>query len=230
MKSRRAAFAALVAFVFGIGMSFLPAHAQDPIRLPEPRPAHAPKATTVTKTSAVVPKPPSGGYTKGRVIVLRGLHNVWSRGMDALAKNLEAEGVNVTLENHARWRRLADEAIADYKKDKNTAPIIIIGHSLGGDAALVMSNWIVHNGVPVRLIVAFDPVAQTHPVRGGVQEVINYYRPRGYGQKVTGTARFNGKIANVDLTDREDMNHLNIDKHEGLQAEVLAKTLTVLQE
>ncbi|WP_421725684.1 thioesterase domain-containing protein [Bauldia sp.] len=150
--------------------------------------------------------------------------------MDDIAEDLEAQGVEVILANHGRWRRLADEAIAAYKKDKNTAPIIIIGHSLGGDAALVMSNWMVHNGVPVRLIVVFDAVAQTHPLRGGIQEVINFYRPRGYGQEVKGSERFNGTIDNIDLTERPGVNHLNMDKDEGLQAEVLAKTLQVLQE
>ena len=42
------------------------------------------------------------------------------------------------------------------------APIIIIGHSLGGDAALVMSNWMVHNGVPVSVD---SPAGCSHPLR-----------------------------------------------------------------
>ena len=132
--------------------------------------------------------------------------------MDALAKKLEAQGVTVTLANHSHWQNIANEAIADYKTDKNVAPIIIIGHSLGGDAALVMSNWMVHNGVPVRFVVVFDAVSQTHPVEPGIAEVLNFYKPKGYGQEVVGSTRFNGKIINVDLTTRKDVDHLNIDE------------------
>ncbi|MCP4383496.1 MAG: hypothetical protein GY798_19115 [Hyphomicrobiales bacterium] len=230
MRSRRAVVGLLAAFILGLGAPLVPSSAQDSIVLPAPRPAHAPKATAASKTITTAPEPPAGGYPYGHVIVLRGLHNIWSRGMDALAKRLEEAGAPVILDNHSRWRRLADETIAKYKKDQSTAPIIIIGHSLGGDAALVMANWMIVNGVPVRLIVVFDAVAQLNPVMGGVEEVINFYRPRGYGQEVTGSDRFNGTIVNIDLTKRKDVNHLNMDKSEELQAWVFDKTMTILRE
>lgn len=236
MKMRRAAMMALAAFVLGLAAATVPASAESPIPVPSPRPAYAPKATAKAATnpakpatSVAIPKPPAGGYKNGRVIILRGLHNVWSRGMDALAKKFEAQGVTVTLANHSHWQRLANEAIEDYKKDKNVAPIIIIGHSLGGDAALVMSNWIVHNGVPVRFVVVFDAVAQTHPVEPGVAEVLNFYKPKGYGQEVTGSKRYKGEIINIDLTQRKDVDHLNIDEDEELQDDVLARSLAILQ-
>jgi thioesterase domain-containing protein len=227
--------------VLGLGAATVSSSAEETVPLPSPRPANAPKASvTVASAKAVpakatveLPKAPAGGYTHGRVIILRGLANIWSRGMDVLAKKFEAQGVEVTLENHSKWRQLANQAIADYKKDKNVAPIIIIGHSLGGDAALVMSNWMVQNGVPVRLIVVFDAVSKTHPVMPGVQEVINFYKPaagiRSYGQKVEPSSRFNGTIDNVDLTGRREIDHLNIDKEEQLQDEALAKSLAILK-
>lgn len=240
MMVRRAAALALAAYVLGLAATLAPSSAQDTVPLPQPRPASAPKAVakpasakSAPASAAVeLPAPPPGGYTKGRVIVLRGLANIWSRGMDALAAKFEAQGVKVILENHSRWKELANAAIADYKANKDVAPIIIIGHSLGGDAALVMSNWIVQNGVPVRLIVVFDAVAQTHPVRSGVQEVINYYKPlsgiRHYGQKVEGSSRYNGTIINIDLSEDRSIGHLNIDKQEQFQNEILAKVLTIL--
>ncbi len=237
MKSRRAAFMALAAFMFGLSAAIVPSKADDPIRLPSPRPAHAPKATApnatatkTTKTSTVaIPKPPAGGYKGGRVIILRGLHNIWSRGMDALAKKFEAQGVPVILANHSHWQFIANQAIADYKADKNVAPIIIIGHSLGGDAALVMSNWMAHNNVPVRFVAVFDAVSQGHPVEPGVAEVLNFYKPKGYGQEVVGTARYKGKIINVDLTKEKDVDHLNIDEDQQLQDQVLAESLAILK-
>lgn len=234
MTSRRAVMLALAGFVLGLAASLAPSIAEDQLPLPTPRPSYAPKGSdkivTTAKLSVDLPTPPPGGYKRGRVIILRGLANIWSRGMDELARKFEAQGVSVILENHSVWHKLADDAITDYRKDKNVAPIIIIGHSLGGDAALVMSNWMVQNKVPVRLIVVFDAVADTHPLEGGIQEVINFYKPHGYGQEVTGSKRFTGTITNVDMTERKDIDHLNIDKDQKLQDEVLAKTLTILKE
>lgn len=233
MTSRRAVLLAVAGFILGLAASAVPSFAQMQPPLPQPRPAHAPKGQVVTNAtlSVEVPTPPPGGYQGGRVIILRGLANVWSRGMDQLAKKFEAQGVtSITLDNHSHWQKIANDLIAEYKKDKSITPIIIIGHSLGGDAALVMSNWMVQNGVPIRLIVVFDAVAQTHPLEGGIKEVINFYKPHGYGREVTGSKRFNGSITNIDLTARKDIDHLNVDEDQGLQDEVLAKTLTILKE
>ncbi|MCB1489124.1 MAG: hypothetical protein KDJ88_16920, partial [Bauldia sp.] len=91
-------------------------------------------------------------------------------------------------------------------------------------------NWMVHNGVPVRLVVVFDAVSQTHPLDAGIAEVLNFYKPKGYGQEVTGNSRFNGKIVNVDLTQRKDVDHLNIDEDQQLQDEVLALSLNILKD
>ena len=165
----------------------------------------------------------------GRVIILRGLYNVFSRGMDSLWRRLNDLGVQTTLDNHASWRRIADKLITQYKTEKDVAPIILIGHSLGADASLVMANWLTLNRVPVRLIVTFDGVAVTHPVKGTVGEIINFYKPKGYGRRVETGKGFNGTLNNVDLTDRRDIDHLNIDKDPVLQEEIIAKVLEILK-
>jgi pimeloyl-ACP methyl ester carboxylesterase len=172
----------------------------------------------------VVPATANGG----RVIVLRGLANIWSRGMDRLAEQFEAAGVEVTLANHAKWNQIAADLIKQYKTEKNVAPIILVGHSLGADASLVMSNFLGLNNVPVRLVIAFDGVAETHPVIGTIQEVINYYKPSGYGRKVSPAKSFKGNLVNVDLTTKADINHLTIDKNPELQQETFVKVLETL--
>jgi thioesterase domain-containing protein len=227
MRSRRAFLSALAAFSVGVAGAGTFAGAETQVPLPTPRPQKAPNP------KAVLPTPPAGSvaagtYTNGRLILLRGLYNFFSRGMDAMAVKFKALGVPVILDNHSHWQSIADRTIRDYKADKNVAPIIIVGHSLGGDAALVMSNWMAQNGVPVRFIVVFDAVAQTHPIIGGVEEVLNYYKPKGYGQDVKAAPSFKGKIENIDLTERKDIDHLNIDKIEPLQEEVIARVMAIL--
>lgn len=231
MSSRHAVIA-LAALAMGLLAQVVAATAVESIPSPKPRPAYTPKASAVKASapaSAELPSPPAGGYKGGTVIIMRGLHNVWSRGMDELAKKFEAQGVEVILDNHARWQKYADQIIVDAKAGKDVQPVILIGHSLGGDAALVMANWLVHNGVPVEFVVVYDAVAQTHPVDYGVKEVLNFYKPKGYGQEVVGSTRFQGKITNIDLTERRDIKHLNIDKDEDLQTQTLVRSLEILK-
>jgi hypothetical protein len=239
MTSRRALFSALAAFLIGIVMlpEFAAAQVQVPNPVPRPKVVPNPKAALPVAPSAtskaIEPTTPvvAGEFTHGRVIVLRGLANVFSRGMDKLAKDLKALGVPVTLSNHSRWQMISAELIKEYKADpKQTAPIILIGHSLGGDASIVMSNWLAQNGVPVRFVVIFDAVAQTHPIIGGVGEVLNFYKPKGYGQEVKAAPSFRGEIRNVDLTERKDIDHLNIDEDPILQGEVTADVVRILTE
>jgi hypothetical protein len=238
MTSRRTFFSALAALLIGVVMlpEFAAAQVQVPNPVPRPKVVPnpkaalpvAPSATTKTAEPAVVV---AGDFTHGRVIVLRGLANVFSRGMDKLAKDLKALGVPVMLSNHSRWQTISAKLIEEYRADpKETAPVILIGHSLGGDASIVMSNWLAQNGVPVRFVVIFDAVAQTHPITGGVEEVLNFYKPKGYGQEVKAAPSFRGEIRNVDLTERKDINHVNIDEDPILQSEVTADVIRILTE
>ncbi len=228
-----------------IGLAALQGHALAQSQVPTPvlRPQKAPNpnaklpvpeaAATATAPAAKssVSVKPAGPFDNGRVIVLRGLANIFSRGMDKLAKDLKAQGVPVQLSNHSRWQMIAADLIKDYKANpKQVAPVILIGHSLGGDASIVMSNWLAQNGVPVRFVVVFDAVAQTHPIIGGVQELLNFYKPKGYGQEVRAAPSFRGNIRNIDLTDRKDIDHLNIDEDPVLQAEVTNDVLKILNE
>lgn len=244
LPTRFALLSVLAAFL--VGIAFLPTLAVAQVQVPNPTPRPQivpnPKAalptpavatTTATATAkttvAPIDIPAAGSYPRGRVIVLRGLGNVFSRGMDAMAKDLKARGVNVNLQNHSRWQTISAQLIADYRANPTeVGPIILIGHSLGGDASIVMSNWLIQNRVPVRLVVVFDAVGQIHPIDAGVEEVVNFYKPKGYGKEVKGSPNFAGTINNVDLTDRTDIDHLNIDKDPVIQQEVIARVMTIL--
>ncbi len=245
MITPRRAFLSVLAALL-IGIAGLPSLAAAQAQVPNPilRPQKAPnpnaklpvpETTNAAKSATPEAKPATppvaGDFTHGRVIVLRGLYNFFSRGMDKVAKDLKALGAPVHLSNHSHWQEISDKLIAEYRANpKEVLPVILIGHSLGGDASIVMSNWLAQNGIPVRLVVIFDAVAQTHPIIGGVQEVLNFYKPKGYGQEVNAAPSFTGVINNVDLTERKDIDHLNIDKDPILQAEVIARVIEILNE
>lgn len=243
---------ALVALALA-GLAFGPAIAQD-VPTPVPRPkipaavttapvTVAPTATApVTVAPAAKPattpptttKPPAStkhiDASHGRVFLLRGLVNVFSLGMDTLGRKLRAKDIPVRVTNFTNWHGYAAVLVDLYRSDKTLAPVVIMGHSLGADAAIDMGNFLAANGVPVRLVVAFDGVHDGHTVSPGVEEVINYYKADGVGKLVAAGPGFKGTLTNVDLTDRKEIDHLNIEKSPVLHAEVVAKLTEIFAQ
>lgn len=180
--------------------------------IPHPVLRHAPSAVTTVATEA-----------HGRIFLLRGLLNVFSLGMDTLARKIRAKGMPAQVTNFTNWRGFASVLVNQYRTDKSLAPVVIIGHSLGADSSIDMANYLGANGVPVRLVVSFDGVHDGHAVGAGIDEVINYYKADGVGKTVTAGPGFTGTLTNVDVSDRTGIDHLNIEKSPALHAEVLAK-------
>jgi thioesterase domain-containing protein len=110
----------------------------------------------------------------GHVYLMRGIFNVFSLGMDQMAYKLQAAGVAATVANHTSWRGMADDMIANYRSG-NREPIILMGHSAGADATISIARRLQEAGVPVALIVNFDPVSPD-PVPPNVKQVVNYRR------------------------------------------------------
>lgn len=151
----------------------------------------------------------------GEVYLMRGLLNVFSRGMDDIAGRMRAKGFDAVSYNHSNWQTYADDIIARSKTKQVSYPIIIMGHSLGGNAAPQMANYLVDHGVKVDLVVAFDPTE--HQIVGpNVKTVINYHLPNGRNTFDKGRG-FNGSLQNVNVSDIAGIEHTNVEKNNGLQ-------------
>ena len=179
----------------------------------------AERGTTDTAEAATI--------DRGHVYLIRGIGNVFSLGMDSLAAKLGAKGVRQSVTNHLTWTSLANKVIAEYKANKKLAPVIIVGHSLGGNAALLMAAKLGKAGVPVRLLVVFDATEAT-PVSSNVAEAINYYYPGGRGDALRPGPGFKGKIRNDDLKDLPGLKHMNVDESATLHKRVVAKVMSIL--
>jgi hypothetical protein len=161
---------------------------------------------------------------RAHVYLLRGLLNIFSLGMDTLADELNRRGVYATVDNHADWESLANSAAANYKAGKE-GPIIIIGHSLGADAAMEMANYLGARGVPVALVVPFDGT-QSFSAGPGVGRVVNLTQ-RDYAYMRRGPG-FSGSLVNVDVSSDPNIDHLTIDKSPRLHARVISEVLGVV--
>ena len=73
-----------------------------------------------------------------QVVLLRGIFNVFSLGLDDLAVQLKRDGIRAIVKHHSGWRRIARRIIAEAGKGRRTK-LIIVGHSLGANAALAMT-------------------------------------------------------------------------------------------
>jgi hypothetical protein len=153
-----------------------------------------------------------------RAYIMRGLMDV-STGLDELAAKLKRRGITAVVANHAAGPALAEQAIARYKSAHDC--VVIIGHSLGADAAIQMAETLKGAGVPVALIVAFSP-ASSRAVPGNVSRAVNYYQSNSFWNHVLSRgAGFRGGLRNVDLAKRDDIHHFNIEKSGRLHAETL---------
>lgn len=168
----------------------------------------------------------------GYVIVLRGLMNIWSRGMDTIAEELEARGARVHLDNHRYWKELALDLAKKYETDKSLAPIILMGHSLGANAAVLMAEKLGQLDVPVRLMVTFDGLSHEGHTKAAVsynvQQVLNFYNGKALGVEMVPGRGFSGKIDNVDVQGVPDSGHLKIDKNPEYQARAISLVMRVL--
>ncbi len=192
---------------------------------------HAAKARPVTVASAadVAPQPPRSldkaiAEPRGRAYLFRGVAGlIYSRGMDSLADRIRHAGVAASVQAYLVWRGTADQAIQDYHRDP--APVILIGHSMGGDSALSVAERLNNENIPVSLLVTYDPTRIADDVPLNVQRYINIYQSSNImgGGNVVQAARFHGHYASFNLKNHAELIHINIEKAERIQEQLVRK-------
>jgi len=107
--------------------------------------------------------------------VLLGLGNN-SPGLSEFGSRIGRRGIPTTIRNYGDWPALAQEAIQQYQSGRLRS-IMIVGHSLGGSAAVDMAAELGRAGIPVQLVVTLDPVGGSQ-VPSNVRRSVNFL-PRG---------------------------------------------------
>ena len=155
------------------------------------------------------------------VYLLRGVLNIFSFGLDDIAAQLRAQGIPVTVANFASWSSLADEAAAAYKSGR-IKTIVLVGHSSGATALPDMVAKLDQLGAPVTLAIGLDSVFRTK-LSGRVGRYVNFYIANGNGEPVAKTARFQGKLENVNVQDVPGVGHMSIEKNKIMQRKVISE-------
>jgi hypothetical protein len=157
---------------------------------------------------------------RAHVYLMRGLMNIFSLGMDQLAAAIAGHGIDASVNNHAEADAVISRIAANYRADHG--PIILIGHSLGADAVMLMAQSLDRMGIPVALVVPFDGTA-SYSAPKNVACVLNLTQ-REFAYMRAG-AGFHGKLSNVDLRGKAGIDHFTIDKSPQLQAQALKAVL-----
>jgi predicted alpha/beta hydrolase family esterase len=173
---------------------------------------------------------PSSPPVTGHVYLFRGMGGrLASLDLDHMAHKLNKAGVKAEAYNFINWVGPANEAIARYKREAQKSPIIVVGHSAGGDAALSFAERLKEAHVPVSLIIAFDPTRRAGRVPANVDRFVNIYQSLNFfgGGDVVPASDFHGHFASIDLKRYWEVLHVNLVKLGGLQDKVIDKIVRV---
>jgi pimeloyl-ACP methyl ester carboxylesterase len=197
-------------------------------------PAVTPAMNTVTvadagDTAAPAVPPPAAAEKvtapRGRVYLFRGIAGlIYSRGMDKLADRIKrSTGLPASVDTYLVWRSVAEQAIADYRHDPQ--PVILIGHSMGGDSCLDFAEELNAQNIPVSLLVTYDPSRLADDVPGNVERYINIFQSSNVmgGGNITQGSHFHGHFASYNLKDHSEIIHINIEKADRIQEQLVAK-------
>jgi pimeloyl-ACP methyl ester carboxylesterase len=163
-----------------------------------------------------------------QVDLFRGLADIFSRGMDTLTHRLNQEGYSARVYSTNQWPSAA-QRIADQYSRGHKVIVVLVGHSLGGNAIFDAAYQLDQRNVPIELLVSFD-ATNPRPVPKNVLHVVNFFQQNGFGKQVTAAPDFKGQLSNVDLTAETGLSHTTIDKSPRLHAMVMRKIADVVEQ
>jgi LysM repeat protein len=161
---------------------------------------------------------------RGRAYLFRGaLGPIFSRGMDRLTKELQQAGIVADVNEFTICRLVAARAITVYRE--NPAPIILIGHSMGGYCSIIFSQMLEAENIPVSLVVTIDPAHVTPDVPLNVERFINIFLSKDVlgGGDVKPQPGYRGHYASFDLSEHDEVSHITIDKMDDVHQQLIAK-------
>jgi hypothetical protein len=161
-----------------------------------------------------------------QVFFLRGWFGVFSTGMDRMAGALRDKGIPAEAVGHLAWRS-AVERILEARTKGSFGPIVLVGHSQGGNNIIDMARELEKHSVPVDLLVTLAPFLQD-PVPANVVRAVNYYQSPGWGTPLAPDPAFKGELVNIDVGDTGTF-HVNIDKNRRIQAEIVAAIVALVK-
>ncbi len=172
-------------------------------------------------------------YSEARaeeVYLIRGAFNVFSAGVNQMTKRLKSRGVNARALSNGQWSGIARDIINRNKTGRVSFPIIVAGHSVGGQEAPQFSDMLAKAGIPVALVIGIDPGwSAPPPFTAGSPRVVNFWvGGTSRGNPYRSTGGFRGSIQNIDIRSFSNADHVQIDKDSRVQARILSLIMSTI--
>ena len=182
-----------------------------------------PVARTTNAVATAAPDAlPAAPLPQARVYLFRGaLGPIFSRGMDRLTDRLQKAGIRADVYEFTICRLIAGQAIRDFRDEG--APIVLIGHSMGGLCALTFAGILKSENIPVSLVVTIDPAHASPKVPLNVERFINVFLSDSVlgGGDIVAEQGYRGHYASFDLKQHEEVTHINIEKMDSLHEQLV---------
>ncbi|MDA9404729.1 LysM peptidoglycan-binding domain-containing protein [Bradyrhizobium sp. CCBAU 45389] len=179
------------------------------------------KRPAVTAT-APPPAPPAEPLPPPKIYLFRGaMGPIFSTGMDRLSEKLTQAGFSADVYEFTICRLIGNRAIASYKE--SPAPIVLIGHSMGGLCSVVISEMAAKENIPISLVIAIDPAHATGDVPLNVERFINIFLSDSVlgGGDVVAVPGYRGHYASYDLKENSRVSHINIEKSDDIHRQIV---------
>lgn len=173
------------------------------------------------------------------VYLLRGLWNVFSRGLEDIEQRLLENGVDAGAYSGPSWPEIAQEIVDKRKSAKRSTPLVISGHSYGADNSIRLARALDQHGVTVDALILVDPTVPPK-IPANVRYCVNIYRSkpatdwmpwlRGVPVSTAGkeTQLVNRDVRNTSID--KELNHFNIEEHPAIQDMVLQEIMAIVDQ
>ena len=180
------------------------------------------KAKATAAVPAAPPPPPFEPLPPPKIYLFRGaMGPIFSTGMDRLSEKLTKAGFSADVYEFTICRWIGDRAITSYKE--SPAPIVLIGHSMGGLCSIVISEMAAKENIPISLVIAIDPAHATGDVPLNVERFINIFLSDSVlgGGDVVAVPGYRGHYASYDLKENSRVSHINIEKSDDIHRQIV---------
>ncbi|WP_219683444.1 LysM peptidoglycan-binding domain-containing protein [Bradyrhizobium canariense] len=185
-------------------------------------PAKTKPAAAAPAAPAAPPPVPFEPLPPPKIYLFRGaMGPFFSTGMDRLEEKLTQAGFSANVYEFTICRWIGDRAISSYKE--TPAPIVLIGHSMGGLCSIVISEMAAKENIPISLVITIDPAHATGDVPLNVERFINIYLSDSVlgGGNVVAVPGYRGHYASYDLKENARVSHINIEKSDDIHRQIV---------
>jgi len=185
-------------------------------------------AGVLTPTHAASSSAKSASEPVTQVYFIRGFMGIFSTGFDTMAKELNKKKIPTKVFGHLSASTIRANIVKQWAQQKRRRkPIVLVGHSFGGNAAFQVAAGLAKEKIPVALLITVDPT-RAGPVSTNVKSYVNYFFPgNGLGAKLIARGKVSpSRIKNIDMRKHQEGakthdGHWSVTNNNALQSEIL---------